>query len=124
MHNVCDRSGAYEIVSTKSGFFLENFDENSHRQTKQKYPNHRLLVHNLHTTKQKKKGKKFLLAARIGLRPVLAADKNFSPFFAFLAKTHPKPPFGIPRALQPPKTNIIIFLVILFCIDSHSRYHI
>jgi hypothetical protein len=56
--------------------------------------------------------------------PVLAADKNFSPFFAFIAKTRPKPPFGIPRALQPPKTNIIIFLVILFRIDSHSTYHI
>ena len=58
------------------------------------------------------------------LMPALAADKNFSPFFAFLAKTCPKPPFGIPRALQPPKTNIIIFLVILFRIDSHSTYHI
>jgi hypothetical protein len=56
--------------------------------------------------------------------PVLAADENFSPFFAFIAKTRPKPPFGIPRALQPPKTNIIIFLVILFRIDSHSTYHI
>jgi hypothetical protein len=32
------------------------------------YPNHRLLVHNLHTTKQKKKEKKFSSAARIGLR--------------------------------------------------------
>jgi hypothetical protein len=31
----------------------ENFEENSHRQTK--HPNHRLLVHNLHTTKEKKK---------------------------------------------------------------------
>jgi hypothetical protein len=71
-----------------------------------------------------KKGEKFSSAARIGLRPVLAADKNFSPFFAFLAKTRPKPPFGIPRALQPPKTNVIIFLVILFRIDSHSTYHI
>jgi hypothetical protein len=58
------------------------------------------------------------------LMPVLAADENFSPFFAFIAKTRPKPPFGIPRALQPPKTNIIIFLVILFRIDSHSTYHI
>jgi len=33
---------------------------------------------------------------------VLPADQNFSPFFAFLAKTRPKPPFGIPRAFQPP----------------------
>jgi hypothetical protein len=45
---------------------------------------------------------------------VLAADENFSPFFAFIAKTRPKPPFGIPRALQPPKTNIITFSW-LFC---------
>jgi hypothetical protein len=58
------------------------------------------------------------------LRPILAADENFSLFFAFIAKTRPKPPFGIPRALQPSKTNIIIFLVIFFRIDSHSTYHI
>jgi hypothetical protein len=45
-------------------------------------------------------------------------------FFAFLAKTHPKPPFGKPRAFQPPKTNTIIFLVILFRIGSHSTYHV
>jgi len=51
---------------------------------------------------------------------MLPADQNFSPFFAFLAKTHPKPPFGILRAFQPPKNNIIIFLVILFHIDSHG----
>ncbi len=62
--------------------------------------------------------------AKYHLRPILAADENFSPFFAFLAKTRPKPPFGIPRALQPPKTNIIIFLVILLRIDSHSTYYI
>jgi hypothetical protein len=55
-----------------------------------------------------------------GMRPVLPADQNFSPFFAFLAKTCPKPPFGIPRAFQPPKNNIIIFLDILFHVDSHS----
>jgi hypothetical protein len=30
------------------------------------------------------------------IRPVLAADENFSSFFAFIAKTRPKPPFGIP----------------------------
>ena len=54
------------------------------------------------------------------LRLVLPADRNFSPFFAFLAKTRSKPPFGIPRAFQPPKTNTIIFLVILFRIGSHS----
>ena len=59
------------------------------------------------------------------LRPGLPADQNFLPFFSFLAKTCPKPPFGIPRAFQPAKTNIIIFLVIiLFCIGSHSTYHI
>jgi hypothetical protein len=27
------------------------------------------------------------------MRPNLPADVKFSPFFAFLAKTHPKPPF-------------------------------
>ncbi len=42
--------------------------------------------------------------------PALAADENFSPFFAFIAKTRPKPPFGIPRALQPPKTNIKFYI--------------
>jgi hypothetical protein len=43
----------------------------------------------------------------------------FSPFFAFLAKTHPKPPFGIHLAFQPPPPKNIVFLVIiLFCIDS------
>ncbi len=35
--------------------------------------------------------------------PDLAADENFSPFFAFIAKTRPKPPFGIPRALPLPQ---------------------
>ena len=30
------------------------------------------------------------------LRLVLPADQIVSPFFAFLAKTRPKPPFGIP----------------------------
>jgi hypothetical protein len=43
----------------------------------------------------------------------------FSPFFAFLAKTRPKTPFGIPQAFQPSPKNIIIYLVIiLFRIDS------
>jgi len=37
------------------------------------------------------------------VRPVLPADLNFSPFFAFIAKTSPETPFGIPRAFQPPK---------------------
>jgi hypothetical protein len=58
------------------------------------------------------------------LRPGLPADQNFLPFLSFIAKTRPKPPFGIPRAFQPPKTNNIIFLVILFRIGSHSMYHI
>jgi hypothetical protein len=40
----------------------------------------------------------------------------------FIAKARPKPPFGNPRAFQPPKRNIIIFLVFLFYIDSHSTY--
>jgi hypothetical protein len=40
----------------------------------------------------------------------------------FIAKTPPKPPFGNPRAFQPPKRNIIIFLVFLFYIDSHCMY--
>ncbi len=52
----------------------------------------------------------------------LTADQNFLPFFALLAKTRPKPPFGIPWAFQPPK-YIIFFLVILFRIDSRSIYH-
>ncbi len=43
-------------------------------------------------------------------------------FFVFIAKAHPKPPFGNPRAFQPPKQNIIIFLVFLFYIASHSMY--
>jgi hypothetical protein len=59
---------------------------------------------------------------RVGVRPVLAADENFLPFFVFIAKARPKPPFGNPRAFQPPKQNIIIFLVFLFYIDSHSMY--
>jgi hypothetical protein len=49
-----------------------------------KYPNHRLLVHNPHTTKQnknKKTGKFFSSAGRIGLRPMRAACQNCSPFF-------------------------------------------
>ena len=33
------------------------------------------------------------------------------PFFAYLAKTRSKLPFGIPRAFQPPKNNIVIFPV-------------
>jgi hypothetical protein len=37
------------------------------------------------------------------LRPVLAADENFLPFFVFIAKARPKPPFGNPQAFQPPK---------------------
>ena len=60
----------------------------------------------------------------LAVRPALPADENFSPFFAFLAKTLPKPPFGIPRAFQPPQKSIIVFLVILFRFDSHSTYHI
>ncbi len=40
----------------------------------------------------------------------------------FIAKARPKPPFGNPQAFQPPKQNIIIFLVFLFYIDSHSIY--
>jgi hypothetical protein len=51
---------------------------------------------------------------------VLPANQNFSPFFAFLAKTRPKSPFGIPQAFQPPKNNITIILDILFHIDSHG----
>jgi hypothetical protein len=51
---------------------------------------------------------------------LLPADQNFSPLFAFLTKTHPKPPFGNPQAFQPPKWNNVIFLVIFVHIDSHS----
>jgi hypothetical protein len=40
----------------------------------------------------------------------------------FIAKARPKPPFGNPQAFQPPKQYIIIFLVFLFYIDSHSMY--
>jgi hypothetical protein len=40
----------------------------------------------------------------------------------FIAKARPKPPFGNPRAFQPPKQNIIIFLVFLVYIDSYSMY--
>ncbi len=50
----------------------------------------------------------------------------FFPFFASLAKTHPKPPFGIPRAFQPPPKNIVFpgyyFVLYWFCtlfIGSH-----
>ncbi len=39
-----------------------------------------------------------------------------------IVKARPKPPFGNPQAFQPPKQNIIIFLVFLFYIDSHSMY--
>jgi hypothetical protein len=46
------------------------------------------------------------------LRPVLPAYQNFFLFFAFITKTRPKAPFGIPRAFQPPKQSIIIFRVI------------
>ena len=58
------------------------------------------------------------------LRLALPANENSSPFFALIAKTRPKPPFGIPQAFQPPPQNINIFLVILFRSDSHSMYHI
>ncbi len=43
------------------------------------------------------------------------ANENFSPFFAFLAKTRPKPPFGvvpIPQAFQPPNEIFVFFLFI------------
>jgi hypothetical protein len=40
----------------------------------------------------------------------------------FITKARPKPPFGNPQAFQPPKQNIIIFLVLLFYIDFHSMY--
>jgi len=57
----------------------------------------------------------------LAVRPALPSKENFSPFFAFLAKTRPIPPFGIPRAFQPPKrNNIVIFLFIFVHIDSHS----
>jgi hypothetical protein len=48
------------------------------------------------------------------MRPVLPAYQNFLPFLVFLAKTRPKPPFGIPRAFQPPKNILLFFLFILF----------
>ncbi len=63
-----------------------------------------------------------LFKLKVLLRPVLAADENFLPLFVFIAKARPKPPFGNPRAFQPPKQNIIIFLVFLFYIDSRSMY--
>jgi len=52
------------------------------------------------------------------VRPVLPAKEKFSPFFAFLAKTRLIPPFGNPRAFQPHKQNIDIFLFIFVSIDS------
>jgi hypothetical protein len=58
------------------------------------------------------------------MRPVLPADNKFSPCFAFLAKTRPKPPFGNPRAFQPPKQNIVIFRFIFVHIDSHSTFYL
>ena len=54
------------------------------------------------------------------LRPVLPAYQIFLPFLEFLAKTRPKPPFGIPRAFQPPKNILLFFLFILFRIGSLS----
>jgi len=45
-------------------------------------------------------------------------------FFAFLAKTGPKTPFGNPRAFQPPKRNIVSFLFIFVHIDSHSIFYL
>jgi hypothetical protein len=51
-----------------------------------------------------------------------AADENFNLFLCLSLKHTPKPPFGNPRAFQPPKQNIIIFLFFLFYIDSHSMY--
>ena len=57
----------------------------------------------------------------LAVRRALPSKENFSPFFAFLARTRPMPPFGIPRAFQPPKqNNIVIFLFIFVHIDSHS----
>jgi hypothetical protein len=56
------------------------------------------------------------------IMPNLPAYKNFSPFFALFAKTRPKPPFCYLRAFQPPKQNIITFLLIFVYINSHSTY--
>jgi hypothetical protein len=53
---------------------------------------------------------------------LLPVDQKVSPFFAFLAKTRPKPPFGNPRAFQPSKQNFVIFLVIYIHIDSRSIF--
>jgi hypothetical protein len=53
-------------------------------------------------------------AATVAMAAVAAAeatDKTSSPVFAFLAKTRPKSHFGNSRAFQPPKINILIFLV-------------
>ena len=50
------------------------------------------------------------------------ANENFSPFFAFLAKTRPKPPFGTySSSLPAPKRNICFFPVYFrsYRIDSH-----
>ena len=50
------------------------------------------------------------------------ANENFSPFFAFLAKTRTKPPFGTySSSLPAPKRNICYFPVYFrsYRIDSH-----
>jgi hypothetical protein len=55
--------------------------------------------------------------APAGRAPHAQAKKRF-PFFAFLAKTRPKPPFGIPRAFQPSNFLFIYLVIILFRSDS------
>ena len=52
------------------------------------------------------------------IRPVLPAWRFFLPFLAFIAKPHPKPPFGNPRAFQPPKKNTVFLVNCLVRIDS------
>ena len=44
------------------------------------------------------------------LRLVLPANENLSLFFAFLAKTHPKPPYGITPCKQVPESEFNFFV--------------